>query len=134
MGACYQAVTLMKLATCHSWIGWCIGSKRRFVFRASHIYKAPLSSFISNIFSKKSLSEQSRQPCQDTLSESYPVGYFTRQPLFALSGKCFILVFHNHHHCYFYVTLCLHFCQTYTPVEHIRPVSLRFYHQFVGNV
>ena len=51
--------TFMRHATCRYLIGWCIGSKRRFVFRASLIYITYFSSFISTIFSQKLLSERS---------------------------------------------------------------------------
>ena len=60
--------TFMRHATCHSLIGWCIRSKRHFVFCASLIYITYLSPFISTIFSQKLLSERSRQPCQSTPS------------------------------------------------------------------
>ena len=96
--------TFMRHATCHSLIGWCIRSKRHFVFCASFIYITYLSPFISTIFSQKSLSERSRQLCQNTPSRICIRRLLNRQLPFTKCGEyLFSLLFSS-------CILCLRFC------------------------
>ena len=68
----------MRYDTCHDLIGFCPRSKRRFIFRAFHIYILHFSSLISPFFSQNVLSERHRHPCQRAFRRiSIPVIYTT---------------------------------------------------------
>ena len=62
--------TFIEHATCQSLTGRCIGSKRRFVFRASPIYKRRLTLSFLHFSIRNCLSERSRQPCQSNPSRT----------------------------------------------------------------
>ena len=97
----------MRHATCHFLIGFCTGSKRRFVFRASLTYITHFSSLISTLFSQNILSECHRQPCQSTPSNICTRQLYNRRLSVTQSGEYLLLFFPSLAFCA-YILLDLH--------------------------
>ena len=117
MLTCFQA--FMRYATCHFLIGFFIGSKRRFIFRASLIYITYFSFLISTLFSQNILSECYRQPCQSNPSNIHARQLYVRRLSITQSGEYLLLLFFQ----------VLHFVRPTHLSVTIRSVSLRFCRQ-----